>query len=162
MKACLWCGVDMTRQRGESASNWNRRKTCSIACANHRRSAAASWPCIVDDCPNRRGHVRQGGYCDRHWSMYGRNRPPVDLNLPRWSADRWIPPHRTPCMDYPDLFFPPEGSRGNWDPRPAQDLCGGCPSRTACLTWAMAEERPHVGVWGGVRFTDGAPVGVTA
>ena len=162
MKPCQWCETMMHRQPSESASNWARRKTCSVACANRLRVAALARPCIVDDCPRRRGHVRQGGYCDVHWQMYGRGRPEPDLGLPRWTAARWIPPHRTPCMDFPELFFPHEGSRGTWDPRPAQRLCGGCPSRTACLTWAMAEERPQVGVWGGVRFTDGQPVGVAS
>lgn len=161
MKACLWCGVDMTRQRGESASNWNRRKTCSIACANRLRFHAPG-PCIVDGCPNRRGNSRWGGYCETHWHKFGKGDPVAIPDLPRWTADRWIPPHRTPCMDYPELFFPPDGNHGTWDPRPAQALCGGCESRTSCLSWAMTEERPPVGVWGGVRFTDGAPVAVSA
>lgn len=57
------------------------------------------------------------------------------------------------CRDEdPALFFPPEREQYSheppWDPSPAKEVCGGCPVRDHCLTWALdhPEER---GVWGG-------------
>ena len=164
MKPCQWCGVEMTRRRNESASNWKKRQTCGVACANAMRARTVTGPCMVVGCERPRGPAYMGRRCREHYAQGVTLRPLTETSplLDRWTGARWIPPHRTPCMDSPDLFFPADDKRGYWDPRPAQELCGGCPVRTSCLSWAMTEERPPVGVWGGVRFTDGAPVAVSA
>ena len=41
----------------------------------------------------------------------------------------------------------------------ATRLCHTCPVRVDCLTWALTDERPGMGVWGGVHFVDGRPAG---
>ncbi|MCH0541696.1 WhiB family transcriptional regulator [Streptomyces sp. MUM 203J] len=45
----------------------------------------------------------------------------------------------------PDLFFPEPGS----STREAKFLCGRCPSRGACLEYALTHDE-RFGVWGGL------------
>jgi WhiB family redox-sensing transcriptional regulator len=45
----------------------------------------------------------------------------------------------------PDLFFP--GSDG--EPDEGLKICGGCPVREECLTWAL-DTRIAYGIWGGM------------
>lgn len=61
---------------------------------------------------------------------------------------------RTPCRVFdPELWFaeaPDEVAK-------AQQLCGTCPLRLACLAGALERREPW-GVWGGELFERGAPV----
>ncbi|TYK45463.1 WhiB family transcriptional regulator [Actinomadura decatromicini] len=50
-----------------------------------------------------------------------------------------------PCRRDPDLFFSDDPD----DIEAAKNICGGCPSRLACLTYANDHELYH-GVWGGL------------
>jgi WhiB family redox-sensing transcriptional regulator len=73
--------------------------------------------------------------------------------------DKWTPDGPVPCRNHPRLFFPPSTWEArDWDPEPAKAVCRTCPEVAACLTWAMTEERPPLGVWGGYQFKDGAPL----
>lgn len=54
------------------------------------------------------------------------------------------------CTEYPtDLFFPPSGTDG----REAKQICAECPSRAACLDWAL-EVREPFGVFGGMTAAE--------
>lgn len=48
-----------------------------------------------------------------------------------------------------DVFFP----SANESPRPAKDICDGCPAKTACLQWAL-DHHPQDGIWGGTTAQD--------
>ncbi|MDO5495545.1 MAG: WhiB family transcriptional regulator [bacterium] len=64
---------------------------------------------------------------------------------------------RTPCQDSanPDLWF----AEGAADLARAQELCGACPLRAACLQGALERAEPW-GVWGGRIIVSGAIVAV--
>jgi WhiB family redox-sensing transcriptional regulator len=47
----------------------------------------------------------------------------------------------------PDLFFPPPGRGASKQSATAKQVCSSCPARTACLSWALADN-VH-GIWGG-------------
>ena len=83
---------------------------------------------------------------------------PARKVIREWPPLTWTPPVPVPCQDFPDLFFP-ESKVGGWDHRPAVRLCQSCPVMSDCLTWAMTDERPGMGVWGGEHFVDGRPAG---
>jgi WhiB family redox-sensing transcriptional regulator len=60
----------------------------------------------------------------------------------------------TPCRSYdPDLWFAERPD----DVALAQELCGGCALRTACLAGALERREPW-GVWGGELFERGRVV----
>ena len=84
--------------------------------------------------------------------------PAAKKVIREWPPLTWTPPVPVPCQDQPDLFFP-DNMRGCWDYRPAVRLCQSCPVMSDCLTWAMTDERPGMGVWGGEHFVDGRPAG---
>jgi WhiB family redox-sensing transcriptional regulator len=56
-----------------------------------------------------------------------------------------------------EIFFPPT----HFEHKPereareakAKAICGGCPVRIECLTWALEVREPH-GVWGGASEGD--------
>lgn len=56
-----------------------------------------------------------------------------------------------PCQANPDLFFSEAPERL----RQAQQLCGRCLLRSACLAGALQRAEPW-GVWGGKLFHNGA------
>ncbi|GAA4085641.1 WhiB family transcriptional regulator [Nonomuraea sp. NPDC050663] len=62
----------------------------------------------------------------------------------------WV--RRAACLDHdPDLFFPISFvglSRAQVDR--AKAVCGSCPVRQACLTYALDTGQQH-GVWGGLE-----------
>jgi WhiB family redox-sensing transcriptional regulator len=51
---------------------------------------------------------------------------------------------RQPGVD-PEIFFPTAGTHAN----AARKVCGRCPHREPCLSWALETEQAH-GVWGGL------------
>jgi WhiB family transcriptional regulator, redox-sensing transcriptional regulator len=58
-----------------------------------------------------------------------------------------------PCRTSPELFF----AEHPQDLRRAQELCGHCPVRLACLAGALQRREPW-GVWGGELFERGVIV----
>lgn len=67
-----------------------------------------------------------------------------------------ISTHTTPCQETdPDLWF----AEGTLETARAQQLCGGCPLRAACLAGAVERGEPR-GVWGGEIFLDGVVIAV--
>lgn len=58
----------------------------------------------------------------------------------------------TPCMSWPDGWFGDlEGSSSVAPISMVKRMCGGCPVRIECLSWAMEAEQSsyRYGVWGG-------------
>lgn len=53
--------------------------------------------------------------------------------------------HDAACRDYPVAWFFPDDGEGVRD---AREVCGGCPVRRACLSYAL-RYRLNEGVWGG-------------
>lgn len=49
----------------------------------------------------------------------------------------------------PELFYPEKGQ----SPRPAKELCAGCPVRVRCLQWAL-DTGQWQGVWGGLSVRE--------
>ncbi|QLJ06793.1 WhiB family transcriptional regulator (plasmid) [Streptomyces sp. NEAU-sy36] len=49
----------------------------------------------------------------------------------------------------PDLFFPEGGAKISNAVQQAKQVCGRCPIRRACLSWAL-ETRQPAGIWGGM------------
>ena len=58
-----------------------------------------------------------------------------------------------PCRTHPELFFAEDPQ----DLRRAQELCGGCQLRLACLAGALQRREPW-GVWGGEMFERGVVI----
>ena len=150
-RTCLACGKPLTRRTTpsgtrytESARNWEVRTSCNVQCANRTRRILKG--CRIDGC--QEPHDSRG-YCTRHLA--------ARKVIREWPPLTWSPPVQVPCQAAPDLFLPPS-TRGNWDHRPAVKVCQGCPVRVDCLTWAMTDEKPPSGVWGGEQFVDGVPV----
>lgn len=46
----------------------------------------------------------------------------------------------------PELWFPHESETG----QPAKQICGTCPVREQCLTWAIDHKQDY-GIWGGLN-----------
>lgn len=57
---------------------------------------------------------------------------------------------KVPCRSHPELFF----AEAPQDLRRAQEMCGQCPVRLACLAGALNRREPW-GVWGGELFDRG-------
>ncbi|MFH8483663.1 WhiB family transcriptional regulator [Streptomyces sp. NPDC018055] len=59
--------------------------------------------------------------------------------------------NRSACRDVdPELFFPTgTDPRSQAQARRAKRVCGGCPVRAACLSWAL-DNKQDTGVWGGL------------
>lgn len=66
---------------------------------------------------------------------------------PEWQRDAL-------CQDYPpEIFFPESSGSGAAAAALAKKICGQCPVRTLCLTWALDIERDQgamPGVYGGL------------
>jgi WhiB family redox-sensing transcriptional regulator len=67
------------------------------------------------------------------------------------------------CRFYqPNLFYPERGR----DVRPAKRVCGMCPARLACLSYALRRNE-RLGIWGGLtererrRVRRGLPLSIT-
>ena len=57
------------------------------------------------------------------------------------------------CVDVPPSVFYPEDLEGPFGPEAAKAVCGDCPVRSACLTWAI-DHHERYGVWGGMTETE--------
>jgi hypothetical protein len=58
---------------------------------------------------------------------------------------------RALCTGTPDLFTTCTAA----NVQKAKTICGGCPLRTECMTWALDQEEP-IGVWGGLSPSERA------
>lgn len=55
-----------------------------------------------------------------------------------------------PCTNSdPEAWFPEQGGMPTRELRKVKELCGICPAKVACLTYALAANEPF-GVWGGL------------
>lgn len=86
--------------------------------------------------------------------------PPPPAPPPAIDDDAWA---NVPCkQEDPDLFFLTSNPKTNATRRDAREIaartCKRCHMLDACYQGALARREPW-GVWGGVLFHDGAPVG---
>ncbi len=56
--------------------------------------------------------------------------------------------HAACRTENPELFFPLAIEPYSWQVKRAKQVCGGCPVRRDCLTYAL-ESAQKYGVWGG-------------
>jgi WhiB family transcriptional regulator, redox-sensing transcriptional regulator len=54
----------------------------------------------------------------------------------------------------PDLFFPVSSTGRGGEEARAKLICGRCPVRADCLSYAMNAGRPLQGIWGGTSEAD--------
>ncbi|MFC5911261.1 WhiB family transcriptional regulator [Streptacidiphilus monticola] len=74
---------------------------------------------------------------------------------PRWELWEWQSEAACKGMDS-SIFFSPPGERGNARrerERLAQQVCGGCPVKARCASFATACQESY-GIWGGLTERD--------
>lgn len=53
------------------------------------------------------------------------------------------------CEQYPDAWFPGDGTNAAYETRWAKQMCNECPIRQQCLEYALVANEEH-GIWGGL------------
>lgn len=65
--------------------------------------------------------------------------------IPLTPVGPWMAEAKCASVDDPDIFYPPNGSKGTR----ARRICAECPVQAQCLESALAADEEY-GIWGGL------------